>query len=110
MSGIRERASNFSVKNFLSLRQKKVRSEKNFVGEAISVSIISDIEKIFCLRGLYQEFSSKVFLTRSTKKFRRGGWREYQDFPSIFFVSVPKQNVGDCFSVSPFSGIEKFST
>ena len=47
MSGIRERASKFSVKNFLSLRQKKVRSEKKFVGEAFSVSIISDIEKIF---------------------------------------------------------------
>ena len=47
MSGIRERGSKFSVKKFLSLRQKKVRREKNFVGEAFSVSLISDIEKFF---------------------------------------------------------------
>ena len=39
-----------------------------------------------------------------------GGWREYQDFPSNFFVSVPKPIVGDSFSVSLFSGIEKFYT
>ena len=36
------------------------------------MSLISDVEKIFCLRGLYQDFSSKVFLTRSTENFRRG--------------------------------------
>ena len=47
MSGIREGGSKFSVKIFLSLRQKKFRSEKNFVGEPFSVSLISDVEKIF---------------------------------------------------------------
>ena len=67
MSGIREGGSKFSVKIFLSLRQKKVRREKKFVGEAFSVSLISDIEKLFCLRGLYQDFFRNFFVSHYQK-------------------------------------------
>ena len=44
-----------------------------------------------------------------TKKFmdKRGG--EYQDFPSITFcLTVPKNSVGEYFTVAIISGIEKF--
>ena len=38
-----------------------------------------------------------------------GGGVEYQDFPSEFFcVAVPKNFIGEPFSVSFISGIEKF--
>ena len=67
MSGIREGGSKFSVTIFLSLRQKKVRREKKFVGEAFSVSLISDIEKLFCLRGLYQDFFRNFFVSHYQK-------------------------------------------
>ena len=67
MSGIREGGSKFSVKIFLSLRQKKIRREKKFVGEAFSVSLISDIEKLFCLRGLYQDFFRNFFVSHYQK-------------------------------------------
>ena len=43
-----------------------------------------------------------------TKKFmdKRGG--EYQDFPStIFCLTVPKNSVGEYFTVAIISGIEK---
>ena len=42
------------------------------------------------------------------KEGGKGGWREYQDFPSIFFVSVPKKFVGEPFVVSLISSIDKF--
>ena len=46
------------------------------------------------------------------KKFmyrRGGGGVEYQDFPSqVFCVTLPKNFVGEPFSVSLNSGIEKF--
>ena len=37
-----------------------------------------------------------------------GGVGEHQDFPSIFFVSLPKNLVGEPFRVSLISGIERF--
>ena len=74
----------------------------------------------------YQNFLSKMFLSHSAEKIRRGTllccvsenfrWRkslsirrgEYQDFPSKFFcLTVPKNAVGEPFSLSLFSGIEK---
>ena len=40
---------------------------------------------------------------------RGGGGREYEDFPSkIFCLTVPKNFVGEPFSVSLISDIEKF--
>ena len=43
------------------------------------------------------------------KKFEDKKAGEYQDFPSkIFCLTVPKKFVGEPFSVSIISGIEKF--
>ena len=46
---------------------KKIRREKKFVGEAFSVSLICDIEKLFCLRGLYQDFFRNFFVSHYQK-------------------------------------------
>ena len=44
-----------------------------------------------------------------SKKFKEHRGRECQDFPSkIFCLAVPKNFVGESFSASIFSGIEKF--
>ena len=44
-----------------------------------------------------------------SKKFKEERGREYQDFPSkIFCLAVPKKFVGESFSTSLFSVIEKF--
>ena len=67
-------------------------------------------------------FSVKNFLSHSTETFRRGkllcsvtenlwirGRGKYQYFHSkIFRLTVPKKFIGEPFSVSLFSGIEKF--
>ena len=54
---------------------------------------------------------SKLFVEfLVVKKFmeKKGEW-EYRKFPSkIFCLKVPKSLVGDTFSLSLFSGIEKF--
>ena len=70
-------------------------------------------------------FSVQIFLSHSTQKLRRGSLLcsrkilvsknvrdkrggEYHNFPSkLFCFSVPKTFVGESFSVSLFSGIEK---
>ena len=142
---------------------------KTFVGEPLSIWLISGIEKFYasegyvtifrrnffvsqyrniswrnpsvlCFRkllvakkfkdkreGKYQDFQSKIFLSHSAEKIRRGtllccvsenfwwpkslwirGRGEYQDFPSkIFRLTVPKKFVGESFSNSINSGIEK---
>ena len=101
---------------------------KNFVGEPFSVSLISGIEKFYASEG-YVTIFCRNFLSHSAAKFRRGtllccvsknfwkrkslwirkGGGEYQTFASkIFFLTVPKKFVGEPFSVSLVSGIEKF--
>ena len=100
---------------------------KNFVEEPFSVSLISGIGKILCFRGLCHDFPSKIFLSHSAETFRRGTllccvsenfwWRKslwirgrwkYQNFLSkSFCLSVPKNFVGEPFSVSLISGIGK---
>ena len=98
---------------------------KNFVGEPFSVSIISGIEKFYASEG-YVTIFCRNFLSRSTEKLCRGTllccvsesfrygislWirrGEYQNFPSkIFCLTVPKNFVGEPFSVSLISGIGK---
>ena len=82
--------------------------------------------KVLCLRGLYHDFLSISFVSQCrkywqmnpsvlcfrklpvAKKFmdKRGG--EYQDFPSkIFCLTVPKNFVGEFFTVALISGTEK---
>ena len=99
---------------------------KKIVGEPFRVSLISGIEKIYaseCYVTIFVENS----LSHSTETFRRGtllccvsesfrwpkslwirGGGEYQGFPSNFFcLAVPKNAVGEPFSLSLISGIEK---
>ena len=79
------------------------------------------------MRGLRHDFLSKNFLSCSIEKFRSGtllcftnflvskkimekmggGGMLSQEFPSIFFVSLPKKIVREPFSVSLISGIGK---
>ena len=77
-------------------------------------------------RGEVSSFSVGTLLSHSAEKFHRGillcfrkylvskkfkeeRGREYQDFPSkIFCLAVPKKFVGESFSTSLFSVIEKF--
>ncbi len=43
------------------------------------------------------------------EKFKEERGRDYQDFPSkIFWLALPKNFVGESYSASIFSGIEKF--
>ena len=46
-----------------------LRVPNNFVGKPFSVSVISDIEKIFCLRRLSHDFLSKNFCLTVPKLF-----------------------------------------
>ena len=55
------------------------------------------VEEIFCFR---------ISLVSKNVRDKRGG--RYHDFPSkIFCLTVPKISVGESFSVSLVSGIEK---
>ena len=45
---------------------------KRFVGQFLTVAIISGIEKVWIRGGGHQVFPSKIFLSHSAKKFRRG--------------------------------------
>ena len=98
---------------------------KTILHESLSVSLISGIEFSPALEGCVMIFC-RNFLSHSTKKFHRdtilcfrnflvskklmdkmGGW--CQDFLSeIFCGTVPKKFVGESFSVSRISVIEKF--
>ena len=61
---------------------------KNFVGQPLSVSLISGIEKVWT---------------------REWGEGKYQDFPSkVFCLTVTKNFVGQPLSVSLISGTENF--
>ena len=61
---------------------------KIFVGQPLSVSLISGIEKV---------------------RTRDWGEGKYQDFPSkVFCLTVTKNSVGQPLNVSLISGIEKF--
>ena len=99
---------------------------KNFVGQPFRVSLISVIEKFYASEG-YVLIFCRNFLSHSAEKLRRGtllccvsenfrspktlwirGGRDNQEFPSkIFCLTVPKIFVGEPFSVSLISAIEK---
>ena len=102
---------------------------KIFLGEFFTVAVISGTGKVWIRKGegSIKIFHQKIFLSHSAENFRRGilyccsnfGYRksldkkggggEYQDIPSkIFCLTVPKKFVGESFSVSLISGIEKF--
>ena len=96
-----------------------------FVGESFTVALISGTEK-FGEEGGVSKFYVEKFLSHSAdEKFRRrifyccknfgieevwkrGGWEEYQNFPSkIFCFTVPKISVGESFTVALISDTEK---
>ena len=99
------------------------------VGESFTVAKISGIEKVWIREGGDdQDFPSNFFLSHSAEKFcwgtlrcirkfraaknfmhqRGGGRRGYQEFPSkIFCLTVPKNSVGESFTVAKISGMEK---
>ncbi len=96
------------------------------VEELFSVSLFPGTEKVWIREGGVSRFSVGTLLSHSTEKLHRGillcfrkylvskkfkeeRGREYQDFPSkIFCLAVPKNFVGESFSASLFSGMEKF--
>ena len=65
-------------------RRKFLLSQCLPVAEPLSISLIAGIEKIFCFRGLCDDFPSKFFC-----------------------LKVPKNAVGEPFSLALISGIEK---
>ena len=100
---------------------------KNFVGEPFSVSLISGIEIIYASEGYVTIFLPKFFVSQHrnisqknlsvlcfrkflvAKKFMDKSEGEISRFPSkISCLIVPKKLVDEPFSVSLFSGIEKF--
>ena len=110
--------SRFSVGNFLSHSAEKIRRRTNYC-----CSICGYRKSLDKKRGV-SEFSVESFLSHTAEKFRRGinyccsifGYRKSLDkerglsnFPSNFFCfTVPKIFLGEAFSVSLISGIEKF--
>ena len=84
---------------------------KIFVGESLTVAVISGTGKVWIRRGEYQDFPSKIFcltvpkklvdesftvalISGSEKVYGQEGGGEYQDFPSkIFCLTVPKISV-----------------
>ena len=99
---------------------------KNFVGQILSVSLVSGIEKFYASEFMPRFFVENI-LSHSAEIFRRGPllccvseknrWpkslriRErgkHQDSQSkVFCLKMPKIFVGDLFCVSLYSGIEK---
>ena len=98
---------------------------KKFVREPFRVSLISGIEKFYAYEGYVTTFFEFFCLAMPKKmqenpsvlcfrtfpvanKFRDEKGGEYQYFPSKFFcLKVPKKAVGESFSLSLISGIEK---
>ena len=108
--------SRFSVENFLSY------SAEISVGESFTVALISGMEKVWIRGGGVSRFSVENFL--SLKNFLKGPFSvslirvskifmlrrvmpRFSSFCRNFFVSVPKNFVGESFSVSLISGVEK---
>ena len=114
--------SRFSVENFLSHSVEKYR-------RATPQGVTNfEYRKRLCFRGYVTKFC-RNFLSHSTETFRRGTRNpsvlcfrkfvvakkftvkkagEYQNFPSNFFcLKVPKNFVGEPFSLSLISGIQK---
>ena len=101
---------------------------KSFAGGPFTNALISGFKKVW-IRGKKRgggvsRFSLEIFLSHSAQKLRtksfivalilgteksldkRGG--EYQDFPSTdFCLTVPKNFVGETFTVALFSGSQK---
>ena len=111
--------SRFSIENSLSHSTEKLRR-----GTLLSFTKFLVSKKFMDKRGGgVSRFSVKNFLSHSAEKFRRGtlqcvtdfGYRKVlcfrglcQDFPSkVFCLTVPKNFVGELFSVSLISGTEK---
>ena len=96
---------------------------KNFLVEPFSVSLITGTEKFGQEGGGASRFSVENFLSHSAENFRRAilqycnnfGYRKcldkkgvHQDFPSkTFCLTVPKNFVGQSFTVAIISGIGK---
>ena len=97
---------------------------KNFLVEPFSVSLITGTEKVWIRGGGASGFTVENFLSHSAENFRRAipqccnnfGYRKsldkkgggHQDIPSkIFCLTVPKNFVGQSFTVAIKSGIEK---
>ena len=115
--------SRISIENLLSHSTEKLRRGTLLCSTKLLVS-----KKLMDKRGgggrEYHDFQSKSFLFHSAEKFRRGtlqsvtqiGYRkklclrgEYHNFLSkICCLTVPTNFVGESFSVSSISGIEKF--
>ena len=113
--------SRFSVKYFLS------HSAEKFRRGALQCVTNFGYRKDFMLQRVMWRLCVEFFLSHSAEKFRRGillicvsenvrqrkslwirGGGEYQDFPSkIFCLTVPKIFVGEPFSASLISSIEK---
>ena len=101
---------------------------KHFVGETLSLSLVSGIEKFFASEGYVTIFRRNFFCLTVPKHFveepisavfqknssgervygNEGGRGEDQYFPSeTFCLKVTKNSVGESFSLSSISGIEK---
>ena len=99
---------------------------KIFVGEPFSVSLISGIEKVYSSENYVTIFLPEFFVSQHrnisqknpsvlcfrkilvAKKFMDKSEGEVSRFPSkIFCLTLPKTFVGEPFSVSLISGIEK---
>ena len=99
---------------------------KDFVGQPLSVSLISGIEKVWTREwgeGKYQDFPSKIFCLTVTKDFVGqplsvsliSGIEKFyasevmsRSLSKIFCLTMTKKFVGQPLSVSLISGIEKF--
>ena len=111
--------------NFLS-KISCLTVPKNFVGEPFSVSLISGIEKLYASEGYVTILRRKFFVSQYrnillrnpsvlrfrkilvAKKFMDKREGEVSSFPSkIFCLTVPKNAVGETFSISLISGIGK---
>ena len=95
------------------------------VGGSFTVALISGIEKFWIREGGVSRFSVENFLSHSAEIFRRGSlyccnnfrYRKKLDKTGgsfkifrgkIFCLTVPRDSVGESFTVALISGIEKF--
>ena len=111
--------SRFSFEKFLS------HSAKKFVGEPFSVSLISSIENNFALEGYVKMFRRKIFVSQNQKlcrgtilrcvlesfRYRINLWMRSggvsNSYVEFFCLTLSKTAVGELFSLSIISGIEK---
>ena len=114
------RVSRFSVETFLSHSTDKFRRETLYGVTNFEVSNTFPLQSV--MSRLFVETSVLQFRKSLqgnpsrlrfgkiplAKKFIDKKWGEYQDFPSkVFCLTVPKKAVGESFSLSIISCIEK---